>query len=127
MFDAGKIVKAMKTLSSNSGEFPSDYWLDGVICGGDPVACGGYGDIYKGDWHGTSVAVKFVKCYQPEKRRNAADNARRHKVKLAVISPSEHLSYVSYHCRIFVTKSFSGTDYHIPIYCLSLGCIEDLE
>jgi len=57
-------VKALLELSRASGRYPECLVLGGVEMGEFPVASGSYGDVYRGRWQNTDVAVKVMKVYQ---------------------------------------------------------------
>ena len=57
-------VKALLELSRKSGLYPQCLALRGVEMDQFPVAHGGFGDVYKGQWQEKLIAVKVMKMYQ---------------------------------------------------------------
>ncbi|KZP29838.1 kinase-like protein [Athelia psychrophila] len=57
-------VKALVKLSESSGLFPTCLVLSDVTLEPDPVASGGFGEVYKGALRGHLIAVKMLKVYK---------------------------------------------------------------
>jgi len=57
-------VKALIKLSRASGLYPECLLLKGIEITGDPVAEGGFGDVYKGQLGDQEIAIKVLKVYQ---------------------------------------------------------------
>lgn len=57
-------VKALIKLSKLSGIVPECLVLTGIEVHGDPVAGGGFGDVYKGKYQKQEIALKVLKVYQ---------------------------------------------------------------
>lgn len=56
---------AVQRLSKNSGLYPACFILDNVkLVGEDPVAAGGFADIYKGNLQDQHVCLKVIRIYQ---------------------------------------------------------------
>ena len=61
-------VKALVRLSQSSGLYPECLVLDGINLRGNPVAGGGFGDVWKGDLVGQMIAIKVLKVYDKSDR-----------------------------------------------------------
>ena len=59
-------MTALIKLSKASGLVPEYLVLNGfeVRVDGDPIASGGFGDVYKGRYRGQEMALKVLKVYQ---------------------------------------------------------------
>jgi hypothetical protein len=57
-------VKALLRLSRASGLYPESLALRGIEIEAQPIDRGGYGDVFKGVYHGQQVAVKALRIYQ---------------------------------------------------------------
>lgn len=57
-------IKALITLSKQSGLVPDCLILNGVEVEGHAVAAGGFGDVYKGRLKTQEIALKVLKVYQ---------------------------------------------------------------
>jgi hypothetical protein len=57
-------IKALIKLSKLSGIVPECLVLTGIEIDGDPVAGGGFGDVYKGKYQKQEIALKVLKVYQ---------------------------------------------------------------
>ncbi|KAG6915882.1 hypothetical protein DXG01_009419 [Tephrocybe rancida] len=59
------LTNAMQRLSSKAGLAPTCYMLEGVTqIGQDPVAAGGFSDVYKGNFRDRVVRLKTVRLYK---------------------------------------------------------------
>ena len=57
-------IKTLITLSKASGLVPECLILKGIEVEEDPVAGGGFGDVYKGRFRTQDIALKVLKVYQ---------------------------------------------------------------
>jgi len=57
-------VKVLITLCRASGLYPKCLVLDGIELIGNPVAAGGFADVYKGRLEGQEIATKVLRVYQ---------------------------------------------------------------
>jgi hypothetical protein len=57
-------VKALIKMSQKSGKVPDCLVLKGMEVDGDPVAGGGYEDVYKGRFKRKEIALKVLKVYR---------------------------------------------------------------
>ncbi|KAF8996202.1 kinase-like domain-containing protein [Cyathus striatus] len=64
LFPRGDFVHALLRLSNKSGLYPQCFTLKGIQQTGLAVAAGHFGEVWKGDFHGSSVCLKIVKAYQ---------------------------------------------------------------
>lgn len=60
----GRHVKALIKLSESSGTFPQCLVLSDVSLEDEPVAGGGFGDVFRGRLRGHEIAVKVLKVYK---------------------------------------------------------------
>ncbi|KAF8067949.1 kinase-like domain-containing protein [Lyophyllum atratum] len=60
------LVVAMRRLSKNANLYPQGFEIASIESyGDDPVAGGGYADIYKGRLQGETVCLKTIRIYEP--------------------------------------------------------------
>lgn len=60
-----RLIGALIKLSRASGLYPDCMILKGIeLTGGDAVAGGAYGDVWKGKMRGEQLAVKVLKVFQ---------------------------------------------------------------
>ena len=57
-------ILALIRLSKASGCVPECLVLKGIQVDGDPVARGGFGDVYKGRFRNQEIALKVLNFYQ---------------------------------------------------------------
>ena len=57
-------MTALIKLSKASGLVPECLVLNGFEVDGDPIARGGFGDVYKGRSRGQEMALKVLRVYQ---------------------------------------------------------------
>ena len=57
-------MAALIKLSKASGLVPECLVLKGIELDSEPIAGGGFGDVYKGRSRGQEMALKFLKVYQ---------------------------------------------------------------
>lgn len=59
-----RLVKVLIKLSRASGLYPECLFLKGIEVVGNPVAEGGFGDVYKGQLGDQEIAIKMLRVYQ---------------------------------------------------------------
>ncbi|KAJ7100527.1 kinase-like domain-containing protein [Mycena epipterygia] len=57
-------LKALIKLSRASRLYPECLTLTGVEIGDDPIAAGGFGDVFKGNFRGEKIAVKILRIFR---------------------------------------------------------------
>ena len=89
------LTTAFIRLARKSARCPERFALTGVVCEGvDPVAGGGYGDIYKGYFQGRAVCLKVVRAY------DKSDPASFYKVRLRFLGmPGSHSNTIGFRSR----------------------------
>jgi hypothetical protein len=71
--DRPRHVNTLVELCKNSGLYPDCLIFKGIEFEGDPVAGGGFGDVYKGRLRGEDIAIKVLKTF----RQTDMDKLRR--------------------------------------------------
>jgi hypothetical protein len=104
------LFEALLRISDACGLHPTCFPLSGLQTIGNPIAAGGFGDIWKGLVRGQTVAVKIMRVFWDQDIP----------ISLKVRFPS-HLTAVDAHiCRNLAEKLLSGASFATRTYSPSL-------